>query len=54
MFTNKLDFNFETNQKIISQISKIDLFKGKWRAIAEKETRYLKELRRIATIESIG
>lgn len=54
MFTSKLDFDFETNQKIISKISKIDLFKGKWETIAGKESRYLKELKRIATIESIG
>jgi len=54
MFTSKLDFDFETNQKIFTKISKIDLFKGKWKAIAKKESRYLKELKRIATIESIG
>ncbi len=54
MFTNKLDFGFEINQKIITKIGQIDLFKGKWKAIAEKESRYLKELKRVATIESIG
>ncbi|NTW32308.1 MAG: Fic family protein [Bacteroidetes bacterium] len=51
---NKLDFDFKTNQLILKTISQVDLFKGKWNIIEKKESRYLKELRKIATIESIG
>ena len=53
-YINKLDFEFETNQKILNLIGKIDLYKGKWNAIEKQENIYLKELRKIATIESIG
>jgi Fic family protein len=35
-------------------IGLIDGFKGKWNVIEKRENRYLKELRKIATIESIG
>lgn len=51
---NKLDFDFSTNQKIINLIAKIDLYKGKWNSIEKQENIYLKELRKIATIKSIG
>ena len=51
---NKLNFDFKTNQLVLKVISQIDLFKGKWNIIEQKENRYLKELRKIATIESIG
>lgn len=51
---NKLRFNFATTQKIITRIGFIDSFKGKWLTIEKQESRYLKELRRIATIQSIG
>ncbi len=53
-YINKLSFDFPTNQKIINLISKIDSYKGKWNVIEKQENIYLKELRRIATIESIG
>jgi len=53
-FQNKLNFNFSTNQQIIKKISFIDSFRGKWNLVEQKENNYLKELRRIATIESIG
>ena len=53
-FISKLNFDFETNQLILKSISKIDSFKGKWNLVERKENRYLKELRTIATIESIG
>lgn len=39
---------------ILKKISFIDTFKGKWNIIENKENRYLQELRKIATIESIG
>jgi Fic family protein len=35
-------------------IGLIDGFKGKWNVVEKRENRYLKELRKIATIESIG
>ncbi len=35
-------------------MQKIDQYKGKWNIIERKENIYLKELRKIATIESIG
>jgi len=53
-YINKLNFNFQTNQKILNLISQIDLYKGKWNIIEKQENIYLKELRKIATIESIG
>ena len=53
-YLNKLNFDFLTNQKILNLIAKIDLYKGKWNVIERQENIYLKELRKIATIESIG
>jgi Fic family protein len=53
-FIKKLNFDFATNQKVLRLIGHIDGFKGKWNVVEQKENRYLKELRRIATIESIG
>jgi len=51
---SKLAFDFSTNQQIIKKIGFIDSFKGKWTGLEEKESSYLKELKEIATIESIG
>lgn len=53
-FQNKLNFDFKTNQQILNLISYIDSFKGKWNIVEQKENVYLKELRKVATIESIG
>ena len=53
-FQNKLNFDFKTNQQILKLISYIDSFKGKWNIVEQKENVYLKELRKIVTIESIG
>lgn len=53
-YLTKLNFDFQTNQKILNLISQIDLYKGKWNSIERQENIYLKELRKIATIESIG
>jgi Fic family protein len=53
-YLNKLNFDFLTNQKILNLIAKIDTYKGKWNIIERQENIYLKELRKIATIESIG
>lgn len=53
-FIQKLNFDFITNQRILQLISYIDGFKGKWNIVEQRENRYLNELRKIATIESIG
>lgn len=53
-FQNKINFDFKTNQQILRLISFIDSFKGKWNIVEKRENVYLKELRKIATIESIG
>lgn len=53
-FIQKLNFDFATNQKLIQIIADVDSFKGKWNVAEKLENRYLKELRKIATIESIG
>ncbi len=53
-YKSKIDFNFKTNQSILKSISYIDSFKGRWITLEKQENIYLKELRRIATIESIG
>lgn len=53
-FTQKLNFDFATNQRVLQLIGYIDSFKGKWNFAEKHENRYLKELRKIATIESIG
>ncbi len=53
-FIQKLNFDFRTNQRVLQLISYIDSFKGKWNITEKQENRYLKELRKIATIESIG
>jgi Fic family protein len=50
----KLNFDFITNQRVLQLIGYIDGFKGKWNIAEKQENRYLKELRKIATIESIG
>ncbi len=50
----KLDFKTSTHQQINQLISEIDIFKGTWRVLEQSQSMYLKELRKIATIESIG
>lgn len=50
----KLDFSSAVYQQISQQLSIIDTFKGSWKVVEEQQSRYLKELRKIATIESIG
>ncbi len=51
---NKFQFDFRTTQEIIKKIGFIDSFKGKWKTITREENIYLKELKKIATIQSIG
>jgi len=53
-YMHTLNFDFQTNQKILNLIAKIDLYKGRWNTIEQQENIYLKELRKIATVESIG
>lgn len=53
-FIRKLNFDFAANQRVLHLIGYIDGFKGKWNFVEKQENRYLKELRKIATIESIG
>ncbi|MBO0953306.1 Fic family protein [Fibrella forsythiae] len=53
-FEDKLQFDFLTMQEVIRRIGLIDAFRGKWEALEQKNNRYLRELRRVATIESIG
>lgn len=50
----KLRFDFTTTQGIIKKIGFIDSFKGFWVNVERGESKYLKELKRIATIQSIG
>lgn len=54
MFEDKINFDFKTNQIILKKIGFIDLFKGKWDILEKKDNKYLKELKKIATIQSIG
>jgi Fic family protein len=54
MFEKKLELDPKTYQKILRKVGFIDSFKGTWNIIEKSENRYLKELKRIATIESIG
>ncbi|MBD3339648.1 MAG: Fic family protein, partial [Candidatus Lokiarchaeota archaeon] len=50
----KLNFEFRTSQHILKLISEIDLFKGKWEILESQKIDILKELKNIATIQSIG
>lgn len=50
----KLDFSGAIYRRMMQQLSVIDRFKGNWEALELKQSKHLKELRKIATIESIG
>jgi Fic family protein len=50
----KIAFQPAIFQNIIQKLGIVDTFKGGWNLIENKEKRYLKELRAIATIQSIG
>jgi len=52
--SKKMAFQPEIYHEIIQKLSQVDLFKGRWELMENKEKRYLKELRDIATIQSIG
>lgn len=51
---DKLRFDVKTAQKLFSIAARIDQYKGKWQQLEKKDNRYLKELRTLATIQSIG
>jgi Fic family protein len=50
----KIAFSPAVYQQLMQRLSIIDSFKGNWKAIELQHSRQLKELRKIATIESIG
>lgn len=50
----KLSFSSEVYQQLSQQLSVLDIFKGSWKVKESQQGQYLKELRKIATIESIG
>ncbi len=54
MYLKKITFPFLQTQLLINKISAIDSFKRKWHTLEKRESKYLKELKRIATIESSG
>ena len=54
MYLKQITFPFSKTQLLINRISAIDSFKGKWHTLEKRESKYLKELKRIATIESSG
>lgn len=54
MLDSKLYFLPASMQGIIQKLTFIDTFKGRWSGIEKMGSRQLRELRRIATIQSIG
>jgi Fic family protein len=54
VISEKLNFTLKTSNLILKKISFIDTFKGKWNIVEKRESRYLQELRKISTIESVG
>ncbi len=50
----KLSFSSEVYQQLSQQLSLLDTFMGSWKAKENQQGQYLKELRKIATIESTG
>ncbi|MDR2475029.1 MAG: Fic family protein [Bacteroidales bacterium] len=53
-YIQKLDFDFLTNHRVMQLIAAIDEYRGKWNVVEKRENSYLRELRKVATIESIG
>ena len=51
---NKLEFGVKKYLQLSKLLSEIDTFKGSWKEIEHKEARYLKELRQLATVASVG
>jgi len=53
-FDQKLNFESSQHLKIGKLLSVLDTFKGSWKILEQTKSGYLKELRKIATIESTG
>ncbi len=51
---NKLAFAFADGQKVLQTVAAIDRFHGKWELKAARAGKNLRELRRMATVQSIG
>jgi len=49
---NRLNFDFDTTQAVIRKIGAIDGFNSRWEATVQKESVYLKDLRRIALLKN--
>ena len=52
--SKKMNFSSELYEQLIQRLSIIDSFKGSWQTVELSNSKHLKELRKIATIESIG
>ena len=52
--SNKLRFDLKTSQKIMQLLAEVEKFQGKWETIGFKETAHLRNLRLIATVQSVG
>lgn len=50
----KLAFGVEDNNKVLRAISSIERFRGRWDPIQKEGRGFLKELRKVATVQSIG
>jgi len=50
----KLGFSSEVYQQLSQHLSVLDTFQGSWKVRESQQVKYLKELRKIATIESAG
>jgi len=51
---NKISFDVRTTQQLLAIVNRIDNFRGKWEVLGLEKNEYLKELRHLATIQSIG
>jgi Fic family protein len=51
---DKLRFDVRTMQKLFATAARIDQYKGKWQLLEKKDNRYLRELKTLATLQSIG
>ncbi|MDW3651189.1 MAG: Fic family protein [Bacteroidia bacterium] len=51
---DKLQFDLKTSQKLFTLAARIDRFQGRWELLEKKDNRYLRELRSIASVQSIG
>ena len=50
----KLEFGSAKYLRLSKLLSQVDTFKGSWKEIEQTEARYLKELRQMATVASVG